>query len=590
MHRLSSWLIALLIITTLILSCSKERPKAEFPTIPFDRNENHSASYEESIGFYQLMAAQSPVVHFREIGPSDSGKPLHEVVITRGNSDPAGVRADGKVVIMINNGIHAGEPCGIDASMLLTRDLVRNAGQSDLLDKVAVVILPVYNIGGALQRNSHSRANQNGPEEYGFRGNAKNLDLNRDFIKSDSRNAQTFTRWLTRWSPELFFDTHTSNGADYQYVMTLIETQQDKLSAPLAEFMTRRVTPELYERMEKEGYPMTPYVYSRGIPDEGIYSFLDLPRYSTGLAALHHTIGYTSEAHMLKSFSERVRGTQLLLQAGIDVAAVERDRWMEARRKAKDSDMNMDSFDIDWNIDLDRRDSLKFLGYEAGYKKSEVTGMDRLYYDTDRPFEKTIPYWPHQKATRRAAVPEAYILPQAYHEVVERLQWNGVRMEPLRQDTALWVQYSYIESFRDGQGPYEGHYLHRDVTTREEEQLGRFHKGDWWIPTDQPAVRFLVNTLEPTAPDAYFAWNFFDGILMQKEYYSDYVFEDLAARYLREDDQLRQTFEEALRRDPSMRESSRRQLDFIYRHSPHYENTHRRYPVARIIKADKRTK
>jgi hypothetical protein len=31
-----------------------------------------------------------------------------------------------------------------------------------------------------LNRNSTSRTNQNGPEEYGFRGNARNFDLNRD--------------------------------------------------------------------------------------------------------------------------------------------------------------------------------------------------------------------------------------------------------------------------------------------------------------------------------------------------------------------------------------------------------------------------
>src|SRR5690606_3910896 len=191
----------------------------------------------------------------------DAGLPLREVVITRGNADPAAVRAAGKLVVMVNNGIHPGEPCGIDASMLLARDLVQNAATHTLLDRIALVIMPVYNIGGALNRGSHSRVNQNGPAAYGFRGNAKNLDLNRDFIKCDSRNAQSFNRWFAEWMPELFFDTHTSNGADYQHVMTLIETQRDKLEAGTAAFMAEKITPALYAAMADEGFPMTPYVY-----------------------------------------------------------------------------------------------------------------------------------------------------------------------------------------------------------------------------------------------------------------------------------------------------------------------------------------
>ena len=102
-----------------------------------------------------------------------------------------------------------------------------------------IVIIPVYNVGGALNRGSYSRANQNGPEAYGFRGNARNLDLNRDFIKCDSRNARSFNRLFNQWKPDVFVDTHTSNGADYQYVMTLISTQKDRLGGALGEFLTQ---------------------------------------------------------------------------------------------------------------------------------------------------------------------------------------------------------------------------------------------------------------------------------------------------------------------------------------------------------------
>src|SRR5690606_29098838 len=175
-----------------------------------------------------------------------------------------------------------GEPEGIDASMMLIRDLlIKDA----VPDNVVLCFIPVYNIDGMLNRGV-SRVNQNGPEQYGFRGNRQNLDLNRDFIKTDSRNSQTFQEIFNRWDPDVFIDNHASNGADYQYVMTLIDTQPDKLNTILADYMLKNYTQELYNRMEGEGYRLVPYVDSRGeTPESGIVSFLENPRYSTGYAA-----------------------------------------------------------------------------------------------------------------------------------------------------------------------------------------------------------------------------------------------------------------------------------------------------------------
>ena len=102
------------------------------------------------------------------------------------------------------------------------------------------VFIPQYNVGGASRRNCCTRANQDGPEGYGFRGNAANLDLNRDFIKMDSRNAEAFVALFRAMDPDVFVDTHTSNGADYPYTMTLITTQEDKAGPVWVRFCGRR--------------------------------------------------------------------------------------------------------------------------------------------------------------------------------------------------------------------------------------------------------------------------------------------------------------------------------------------------------------
>ena len=87
------------------------------------------------------------------MGPTDAGYPLHVVLISNdGNFDPGGWHKQNKVVILIINGIHPGEPDGIDASMMLVRDIANN--KIKLPGNVAIALIPVYNIGGALNRNS----------------------------------------------------------------------------------------------------------------------------------------------------------------------------------------------------------------------------------------------------------------------------------------------------------------------------------------------------------------------------------------------------------------------------------------------------
>ena len=256
--------------------------KTEFIT-PFEKNKNTTATYQEAIAYYEKLAGAFPQMQLSTHGMTDSGYPLHTVAISKdGDFDPLSIRKKGKQILFINNAIHAGEPCGVDASMMLWRDVIEKKEFQNLIENTVVVVIPMYNLGGVLNRNSHTRTNQNGPESYGFRGNAKNLDLNRDFIKCDSKNAQTFNQIFNRWQPDVFVDNHTSNGADYQYTMTLIPTQHNKLDSNLAEYLNKEMLPQLFDGMKKANWEMTPYVYARSTPDDGIAGFLDLPRYSSG--------------------------------------------------------------------------------------------------------------------------------------------------------------------------------------------------------------------------------------------------------------------------------------------------------------------
>jgi hypothetical protein len=574
-------------VTYLLIFASLQLLAQQNPTyIPFVQDSNTTATYQETIAFYDTLATASPMLKLEAQGSTDSGHPLHLAILSKGGTfDPITARQQGKLILFVNNAIHPGEPCGVDASMLLYRDLIEEKNKHHLLDRLVIVTIPFYNIGGGLNRSSNHRANQIGPHEHGFRGNAKNLDLNRDFIKCDSRNAQTFNKIFTHWQPDIFIDNHTSNGADYQYTMTLIATQADKLDQHLARYMERQMIPELYKKMKDSGWEMTPYVNVRSTPDEGIAGFLDLPRYASGYAALHNAISFIPETHMLKPFKDRVMSTYAFMYAMIETMHKDYNELKKARANAQRNSMSKDSFALNWTLDFEQESKLLFKGYEAKYKPSKVSGLDRLYYDRDAPYEKEVPFYNDYKTTLKANKPIAYIIPQAYHRVIERLKWNGVEVKQLARDTTIPVSLYRIKKHETVKNPYEGHYLHYNVEIEEEMKNWTFHEGDYIVYVNQPINRYIVETLEPQAPDSFFAWNFFDGILMQKEYFSSYVFEDLAAEMLKKDEELRKALESKRNEDEDFAKNARAQLNFIYQRSPYYEPTFQLYPVGRIIKS-----
>jgi len=554
---------------------------------PFERSKGQqTATYQECINYYKQLDANYEELKMLSYGTTDVGKPLNLVVLSKSKVfDPKIIRQQNKSIILINNAIHPGEPEGVDASMILARELLKN---KSIPDNVVICIIPIYNVGGALNRSIFSRANQNGPEAYGFRGNAQNLDLNRDFIKTDSKNSHLFQLIFNEWNPDVFVDTHVSNGADYQYVMTLIETQKDKLNPILSKYMTQNLVPNLYKEMKTVGFEMTPYVdHLYETPDSGIVGFLETPRYATGYTTLHNTIGFITETHMLKPFSQREASTYAFLKIIINEVSKNSTLIKATRKKADEQVKNQTVFPLSWKLNKDSVKMIEFKGFEGKHKVSDVSGKTRLYYDRTEPFTKKIPQFNKYDAALTITKPIAYILPQGWIKAIELLKLNKVEMQRLKHDTSLNVEMYYIEDYKTGQRPYEGHYLHTDVILKKVNMSVKFYEGDYVIFTNQVKNRYIIETLEPQATDSYFAWNFFDSILGQKEYFSAYVFEDLAADLLKKDPKLRAALEEAKTKDERLRNSGAAQLNWVYVHSAYYEKTHLRYPVARLLNPSK---
>ena len=570
-----------------VSSCQNStKAREDFTTLFETSNGTETPEFSEVISYYQDLANAFSEISLFEMGETDSGNPLHLVVFNAdGNVKLNEIKSSTKNRVLINNGIHPGESDGIDASMMFLRDIVQSDSLKSVYKNTLVAVIPIYNIGGALNRNSHSRANQNGPKAYGFRGNAQNYDLNRDFIKQDTKNAASFAEIFHAVNPDVFIDNHVSNGADYQYAITHLFTQHNKLGGALGKFLETQMRPALETSLIIKRIPITPYVNVWGkTPKEGWSQFFDSPRYSTGYTTLFNTLGMMVETHMLKPYKIRVEQTYELMLSMLDFTEERSEDIKALRKNAVAEILSKERYPITFEINPKKEPSLlQFRGYEGEMIESKVTNGKRLFYDQSKPYIEAVDYYNEYRPVKEITIPKAYIVKNGWNKVLERFENNHIEFTRFEKDTTIHVESLHVKEYQTRSEAYEGHYLHYNTEVSRDTIEVTFSKGDVYIPTNQNGVRYIIETLEPEATDSFFNWNFFDTVLQQKEGYSAYVFEDIAEQFLKDNPEVQQEFEEKMKTDDDFANNPRAQLHFIYKKSPHYEKAHLLLPIFRVL-------
>ena len=550
--------------------------------------QNYTVTYDEAIDMFKLLDTNYENAVLLEKGLTDCGKPLHLFVMnSEPEFNPEKIRQQGKTILLINNGIHAGEPEGIDASLEFADDMLRNKdGIAKLLEKTVIVIIPVYNIGGVLNRSAYNRSGQTTPYETGFRGNYANLDLNRDFTKCDSENARSFSKIFTEWNPDIFLDTHTTNGSDHQYSITLIQPSPALYPASMEKYIRNEMVPALYSGMKKGKYELIPYVdYFYDDPKNGIVSSPTGPRYSSGFAGLFHSYGMMTENQIYRNFPDRVKSCYQFIHVLAEFTAENGETIKKTRQDGIRESLAMTKYPVAFEIDTTQFRMIEFKGYEVAKEQiSAVTGLPRFGYDLSKPYTAQVKYFDVYQKTEFVDVPEFYILPQNYRMIIEKLDILEIGYTSLQRDSVIEVTMDYIDDFSSPAKPYNGHFYHDKITTHSEKQQVQFYAGDLVIPVRQEKIKYLLEMFEPKASDSFFRWNFFDNVLDQREYFSSYGFEANALKYLNEHPEFKAKFDEKRKTDPEFAKNHRAQLAYIYNNTEWLEKTWKRYPVGKIFK------
>jgi hypothetical protein len=542
---------------------------------------NTTPTYSELISHLKNVSKNHSEVELYAMGSSDYGLPIY-VCIVNGAQDSLRTfeKARNETTILINNAIHPGEPDGINACMIWLDKWIADGKKVDNLPVIAFI--PTYNVGGMMNRSSTSRANQNGPDEYGFRGNARNLDLNRDFIKMDSENAFTFCNIFHALEPDVFVDNHVSNGADYQYTLTYISQMKERMAPSLRNLVYGSMLPEMTKNLRSKNWDLFPYVELKGeTPDEGIYAFNDLPRYAMGYAGLFNSISFTVETHMLKPFPERVQATLAFMEELIDWTQNNANRIEQSRKKANKWVQEQTWFRFNYELS-EEKDSINFKGYEHNFPINEITGLKRLFYDRSKPYQKMIPYFNRYNSKDSVRVPDFYIVGGQEKEVIRRLEMNRIEFRKILKDSLIDVQSFVVSNFKSFDKPYEGHFKHKEMSYELKDLKYQLKSGDLILPTKQNSAMFIHSVLQPKSEDSYFTWNFFDSYLQEKEYFSNYVFIDKIQEILDSDSKLKEEYIRKKNDDESFRNSEWQQLYFIYSKSSYFEPSFMRLPIFQI--------
>lgn len=547
-----------------------------------------TARHADTLAYARRLVDASGLVELKVFGTSPEGRKLVVLIASSdGAFTPAAARATGKEIVLVQAGIHPGEIEGKDAGLALLRDIAVTGEHRALLDHAILLFIPIFNVDGHERFHPYTRINQAGPEKSGWRATAQNYNLNRDYIKADSPEMQAWLGLFNAWLPDLFIDTHNTNGADYQYDITYGLEAYANAHPALVEWQRRAFEENIFPALEARGHKLSPYIVLRDgtDPTRGFEVFQSEPRYSTGYTAIQNRAGLLVEMHMLKDYRTRVVGTyNILLEAlrylnanpGTLRRAVEA---ADAAAAARHRDGT--GYPLALTIGEGSR-PFEFLGYEFTQVDSEVSGATWIRYHPDRPKSFTVPIFDEVTVAHEAPTPAAYIVPAALTDVIARLDLHGIEYRRTAAAVDLEVGTRVFKSVEWAARPFENRHMVTEFDARPIRRNMNFPAGSVVVPLGQRRANVIMHLLEPHAPDSLLRWGLFDHVFERKEYAEPRVIERMAREMMAEDPGLKDAFERALADDPEFAADPRARLDWFYRRTPYFDERLNIYPVGRL--------
>jgi hypothetical protein len=545
-------------------------------------------SYDETLAFLRRLEAVLPEMRLEFYGSSASGRPMPVVIVSAEKAfTPEAARALAKPVVLVQNGIHAGEIDGKDACLLLLRDLALGR-RPDLLDATTLLILPIYNVDGHERVSPYNRPNQDGPVMgMGFRTTADGHDLNRDYLKLATPEASQLLRLVNAWQPHLVIDNHVTDGVDLDWVITWAVAEAPLLAEPIDRWLRENFPPVL-AAVEKAGHRQGPYVslVDGQDPGRGFETLVFEPRYSSGYFPLRNRPAVLIETHSHKPYRARVLATRdfvqaLVVQTGRAGTALAEAISASASAVVEQGRADSPASEIAVTYERDLPATYRVPFYAWRSAPSLVSGASEIHYTRGRIEEREVPWFHRLAIAKRLPRPRGYLVLPGWPQIERRLVDHALRFERLPEGIELEVETTRLAQPKLSAESYQG-LTRVSAAVSRTTVVRSIPAGALWVPADQPDFAVAVQLLEPEAPDSVLTWGLVSGLFEGKEYIGGAAL-DLFAREAVRDPAVAAAWKSALE-DPAFAADRAARYRWWFERTPYWDEQIGLYPVFRVLK------
>lgn len=507
-------------------------------------NYEETSRYADVIHFIDGLQQRSSSLRVESFGKSEEGRELPLLILSDPPlADPHEARTSGKPIVFVMANIHAGEVEGKEAMLHFARRVL-TGDLKPLLNQLVILIAPIYNADGNEKISLSNRTAQYGPVTgVGTRENAKGLDLNRDYMKLESAEANALVRLINRWDPHLTVDLHTTNGSYHGYHLTYAPMLNPNADARLINFERRRMLPALTRAMLRT-HKFRTYYYGNFATVEALERELDSPpktkeakaqslvwrtfdhrpRFGNNYIGLRNRLVILSEAYSYLDFRGRVAVTEAFVEEICKYAAAHAAEIVSLIARV-DADARHSKF-TGSGVEFELKASTKpveILVGEVKHVKNPRSGHEMIAMIEDKFTRMRMPDYGLFVATRKAAIPSAYLFrnEEGLRPVVKKLSAHGIPLEELTEPLTLEVEGFLIEQVNKEARVFQGHQPVRLKGSPRIEMV-TFPAGSTLVRTSHPLRALAFYLIEPESDDGLAHWNFFDSYLEKGKTYPIY--------------------------------------------------------------------
>ncbi len=541
--------------------------------------------YDQTMAWLKRLADARAELNMVSIGKSAEGRDVWMVIASReGASTPEELAANGRPILLTHSGIHSGEIDGKDAGMMLLRDITGGT-RRELLDQANLLFIPILSVDAHERFSRFGRVNQRGPVEMGWRTNARNLNLNRDYTKLETEELRALVAAVNRWRPDLYIDLHVTDGADYQYDITYGYNGPHAWSPNVAGWLDRNFKRRVDEALEQWGHVPGPLTFGFNDRDMtgGTVDWTAPPRFSNGWGDARHLPSVLVENHSLKPFNQRVLGTYVLLEAAMGALGNGFRGLREAR--AQDEHATPEEIVLAWGYaQPDPLPTVEFKGVRSELFLSPISGAPEVRW-TGEPVVEELPIMRMTAVKAKARRPASYYIPAAWYRIADKLELQGIEVTRRSEPSTVEVEMLRLPdaALDAASTPFEGRARYTSGTPVAERRTLELAAGSFRVDTAQALGTLAVLMLEPESPDSLFQWGYLAEILKRTEYVEGYVMEPTARAMLEADPALAAEFEQKLLTDQEFAGDPRARLQWFYQKTPFFDERYRLYPIARSV-------